>query len=417
MDFSTLTPEPAPRSVPDTAVIVGENLPADANAMYDAFARAFTAQDATEPALVVTTSGSTGKPKQTVLTTGALQASAQATADATNSNGAQWMLALPLHYVAGAQVIARSAFAGVRPVMTRSITHRTPFTPEDFLATAQRMQSGARMLSLVPAQLHTLLESDNEQVLSELQQFTAILLGGAPASSHLLKQCKDLSINVVITYGSAETAGGCVYNSRPLTGVRIHIQEPDEQGVGRVWLGGDTLASGYLNDNKKTSASFFKDAQGNRWYRTDDRGFLINGVLTVEGRADDVLITGGIKVSARKITERLEEHPAIREAIVAGVPHPKWGQMVAAMVTLVSGASAPHAHEMTDYVASALGKPAAPKVIKVCERFPVASTGKPDRLAIHRMLAQATAPKISPKSTETSAISRSSIPCAPSRSK
>lgn len=394
MDFSALTPAPAPRSVPGSAVVVGENLPADADAMYDAFARAFAAQNPSEPALVVTTSGSTGKPKQTVLTASALQASAQATADATNSHGAQWMLALPLHYVAGAQVVARSAFAGVRPVITRSITHRTPFTPEDFLATAQRMQPGARMLSLVPAQLHTLLESNNEEVLAELQQFAAILLGGAPASSRLLKQCRDLSINVVTTYGSAETAGGCVYNSRPLAGVRIQIQDPDEHGVGRVWLGGDTLASGYLNDAEKTATSFFKDAHGNRWYCTDDRGSLTEGVLTIEGRADDMLITGGIKVSARKITERLEEHPAIREAIVAGVPHPKWGQMVTAMVTLVPGESAPQNQELTDFVASALGKPATPKVIEVCERFPAASTGKPDRRAIHRMLAQAAAAKI-----------------------
>ncbi|GAA1740311.1 AMP-binding protein [Rothia terrae] len=393
MDFSTLTPTPAPRAVPSTAVVVGENLPADADTMYDAFTRAFAADTLDEPALVVTTSGSTGKPKQTVLTAGALQASAQATADTTSSQGAQWMLALPLHYVAGAQVVARSAFAGVRPVITRSITRHTPFTPEDFLATAQRMHPGARMLSLVPAQLHTLLDSHNEQVLSELQSFTALLLGGAPASARLLKQCKDLNVNVVTTYGSAETAGGCVYNSRPLTGVRIEIQEPDEQGVGRVWLGGDTLASGYLNDAEKTSASFFQDTHGNRWYRTDDRGSLTNSVLTIEGRADDVLITGGIKVSARKITERLEEHAAIREAIVTGIPHPKWGQMVAAMVTLTPGASAPQSQEFTDFVASALGKPAAPKVIEVCERFPVASTGKPDRRAIHQMLAQAAAAK------------------------
>lgn len=388
MDFSTLTPLPAPRSVPNTAVIVGENLPADAGSMYDAFVRAFTTDTPDKPALVVTTSGSTGKPKQTVLTAAALQASAQATADATNSHGAQWMLALPLHYVAGAQVVARSAYAGIRPVITRSITHQTPFTAEDFLATAQRMQPGARMLSLVPAQLHTLLDSQNKQVLAELQSFTAILLGGAPASAQLLEQCKNLKINVVTTYGSAETAGGCVYNARPLNGIRIETQEPDEHGVGRVWLGGATLANGYLNDEEKTASSFFKDSQGNRWYRTDDRGALVDGVLTIEGRADDVLITGGIKVSARKVTERLEEYPAVREAIVAGVPHLKWGQMVAAMVTLAPDAETPSTQDLASFVAAELGKPAAPKVISVQDRFPTASTGKPDRRAIHQMLAQ-----------------------------
>lgn len=399
MDFSALSPAQAPTQLASTTVIVGEKIEANPQAMLDRFSRAFerashpahtgsAPQD--EAALVVTTSGSTGKPKQTVLSAEALRSSGEATADFTDSHGAQWLLALPLHYVAGAQVIARSALAGTRPAITNSVAHHQSFTPEDFLETADKLSSPKTMLSLVPTQLHQLLEAADKlpETVSALQSFTAILLGGAPASKELLRTAEELKIKTVTTYGSAETAGGCVYNSQPLNTVAVKIQDPDSQGIGRIWLGGTPLAQGYLNDSERTAASFFTDPAGTRWYRTDDRGSFSGGVLTVEGRADDVLITGGIKVSARKIVERLEEHPAVKEAIVTGVPHPRWGQAVAAMITLKKGRTAPATEELAEHVSLALGRPAAPKVIEQVGQLPALSTGKPDRLAIAEILAR-----------------------------
>ena len=101
---------------------------------------------------------------------------------------------------------------------------------------------------------------------------------------------------MVTTYGSAETCGGCVYDGEPLDGVEVRIGEGELEG--RILLGGDTVAAGYLDAARASKAAFFEE-DGVRWYVTGDLGELDDdGRLTVLGRADDVIITGGVKASA-----------------------------------------------------------------------------------------------------------------------
>lgn len=407
MTLDSLTPLPAPALPgPGDVVRVGADQPASpAQQVTEAlhtfstrFAELERGQDA--PALVVTTSGSTGAPKQTVLSTSALRASAQGTETATGTSSAQWLLALPLQYVAGAQVVARSALAGTTPVLTASVSEGTRFTTQDFVSSAEKLTAPQRLVSLVPTQLHRLLETPEgtlrEETLAALRSFSAILLGGAPASADLIATTRALELPVVRTYGSAETAGGCVYEGKPLAGVRVQIEADaaDPQAPGRIWLGGPTIASGYANDPQRTAAHFFVDGQGTRWYRTDDLGTqdLRTGALTVAGRADDVLISGGIKTSAAAVATALESHPAVREALVAGVPDARWGTVITAAITPVAGRNI-QPDELTDglprLVAEKLGAASAPKLIEVLPDFPTLPTGKPDRRAVQALLAAA----------------------------
>ena len=455
-----LAPLPAPHedALHPHAVILNANEPADPQEILRAFERSLTgelqnnARDNQDPrgriedpesiALVVGTSGSTGAPKQTALSVRALRASARATerffADypsagsakpqrATSEVPAQWLLALPAHYVAGAQVLARSALAGTTPVVAASVTDGVSFTPEVFLNAAERLSCARRFVSLVPTQVHKLLEAAEanpalgSEIYDALGQFTGILLGGAPASASLLAAARELGLNVVTTYGSAETAGGCVYSGVALPGVRLRVV-PEDAGlldssvagdasaggtpnIGRVWLGGEHLASGYMGDSARTASHFFVDADGYRWYRTDDYGSLTSSapnapedegapMLNVVGRSDDVIITGGVKVSARAVAAVLESHPAVREAAVMGIPDARWGSAVAAAITLrgASGAqSAPDTSEATcdmlrEFCTDKLGAAGAPKFLRILADFPTASTGKPDRQAIYSML-------------------------------
>lgn len=407
MTLDSLTPLPAPALPgPGSVVRVGADQPTSptqqvTEALYT-FSTCFTelerGQDA--PALVVTTSGSTGTPKQTVLSTSALRASAQGTETATGTSSAQWLLALPLQYVAGAQVVARSALAGTTPVLTDSVSEGTRFTAQDFVSSAEKLSAPHRLVSLVPTQLHRLLETPvgvlREETLAALRSFSAILLGGAPASADLIATARALELPVVRTYGSAETAGGCVYEGKPLPGVRVQIEADaaDPQAPGRIWLGGPTIASGYANDPQRTAAHFFVDDLGTRWYRTDDLGTqdLRTGALTVAGRADDVLISGGIKTSAAAVATALESHPAVREALVAGVPDARWGTAITAAVTLVAGNSARAsvlADALPQLVAEKLGAASAPKLVEVLPDLPTLPTGKPDRRAVQVLLAEA----------------------------
>ena len=465
----SLTPLPAPLqdALHPHAVLLSADEPADPQEILHAFERSLTgdlpnnARDNQDPrgriedpesiALVVGTSGSTGAPKQTALSVRALRASARATdrffADYPSSGAAkpqravsevpaQWLLALPAHYVAGAQVLARSVLAGTTPVVAASVTEGVSFTPEVFLNAAERLSCARRFVSLVPTQVHKLLEAAEDspalgsEIYDALGQFTGILLGGAPASASLLAAARELGLNVVTTYGSAETAGGCVYSGTALPGVRLRVI-PEDAGLldsfvassaadagqngdsapghtkntGRVWLGGEHLASGYMGDNARTASHFFVDADGCRWYRTDDYGSLTPtapgapedggaSALSILGRSDDVIITGGVKVSARAVAAVLESHPAVREAAVMGIPDAHWGSALAAAITLrgASGAqSAPDAPRATcdilrEFCTDKLGVAGAPKFLRILADFPTASTGKPDRRAIYSML-------------------------------
>lgn len=446
-----LMPSPAPQEVAlhPQAVQVRADQPADPHAMLGAFeqllgdyaagAESAEANSAgagvvgvAEPiALVVGTSGSTGTPKRTALTARALAASAAATEQFFGSNSdaaSQWLLALPAHYIAGAQVLARSVLAGTAPVIARSVIEPVHFSPEVFLQAVERMSSARRFISLVPTQLHKLLESADADshlgadIHEALSSFTGILLGGAPASADLLAAATALGLNTVTTYGSAETAGGCVYSGSVLPGVRVELVPeegmpavPDIEGkpaqVGRIWISGAHLASGYIGDAARTAEHFFTAADGTRWYRTDDYGLLSPVTapdsnencneqrLQVLGRSDDVLISGGVKISARAVATVLEEHPVVREACVVGLPDARWGTAIAAAVTLVPSAGAaaaptenrPALNEelcalLRARCAEKLGAPAAPKQLSILPDFPLTSTGKPDRAEIYSIL-------------------------------
>lgn len=299
-----LVPSPAPQeaALHPQAVQVRADQPADPHAILGAFeqllggyaagAGAESVETAEPIALVVGTSGSTGTPKRTALTARALAASATATENFFGSNSdaaSQWLLALPAHYIAGAQVLARSVLAGTAPVIARSVTEPVHFSPEVFLQAVERMSSARRFISLVPTQLHKLLESADAnpslgaEIHEALGSFAGILLGGAPASADLLAASTALGLNTVTTYGSAETAGGCVYSGSVLPGVRVELVPeegmpeegmpavPDIEGkpaqVGRIWISGAHLASGYIGDAARTAEHFFTAADGTRWYQ------------------------------------------------------------------------------------------------------------------------------------------------------
>ncbi|MEV8131217.1 AMP-binding protein [Pseudarthrobacter oxydans] len=319
---------------------------------------------------VVRTSGSTGAPKATVLTVESLAASSMATALALKGEG-QWLLALPVQYVAGIQVLVRSLFAGTRPwVMDMS----QGFTPEAFTAAAQELTDKIRFTSLVPTQLQRLLDEPSPETLAALRRFNAVLLGGAPAPASLLAAAREAGVRVITTYGSAESCGGCVYDGFPLEGVSVRVEED-----GRILLGGDTIAAGYLESPESTDTFFEED--GVRWYRTSDLGSIDDdGRLTVLGRADDVIITGGVKVSAAHVQEELEKSDGVAAAFVAGVPSAEWGQAVAAYIALAD--PAPDAAVVLEQHWHRTMGVLAPKTVLAASGLLMLANGKPDRLAM-----------------------------------
>ncbi|WP_245993125.1 AMP-binding protein [Xylanimonas allomyrinae] len=257
-------------------------------------------------ALVVQTSGSTGTPREVALTAAALHASAAATHERLGGPG-RWVLTLPATHIAGLQVVVRSVLAGREGVPDPLVAAEpgARFTPDALAALlCSALADGAPVhVSLVPTQLHRVLTAADDGAaagLDALARCAAVLLGGAATPPSLLARARAAGVPVVRTYGMSETAGGCVYDGVPLTGVRLRLAPPAQglpdphrhpgmgepvatasQGtpaVGVVEIAGPVLALGYLGDDAATAAAFRTDDAGpdagTRWFRTSDLGSL-----------------------------------------------------------------------------------------------------------------------------------------------
>jgi O-succinylbenzoic acid--CoA ligase len=317
-------------------------------------------------ALVVETSGSTGAPKRVALSSDALLASAAASDSALGGAG-QWLLALPVHYIAGLNVLVRSIASQTDPV----ILDPGPFDPLAFAAAASHLDAPLRFTSLVPAQLALLL--DCADALPALRRFDNILVGGQATPAPLVARAAELGLTLTRTYGSSETSGGCVYNGVPIGDTRVRIVD------GQVELSGSVLADGYLMDDARTATSFVHEA-GRAWYRTGDTGELVNDVLTVTGRLDDVIISGGLKVSLAAIEREVRTLPGQSDAVVVRTPSERWGEVPVVVTTTPLALD-----DVRARLAAALGPAAAPARVVLVDALPWLSSGKPDRREIHRI--------------------------------
>ncbi len=312
-------------------------------------------------AVVLATSGSTGLPKGAELTAAALTASAGASLTRLGAPaGARWLCCLPVHHISGLGVLVRSLLAGSTPV----ITDRADV---GVLVREASRPHGCRYVSLVPTQLRRLLDAG-----APLAAFHGILLGGAAVPPGLPEEAAAAGARVVTTYGMTETCGGCVYDGEPLDEVRV-----DTGTDGRIRISGPVLFSRYRLAPELTRAALDDD-----WFVTSDLGEVTGGRLTVRGRADDVINSGGEKVVAGEVEHVLRGCPGVHDAVVVGTPHPDWGERVTAMVVAADGAAPPHLDEIRAYVRDRLPRYAAPQAMVLVAELPMLASGKPDRQLI-----------------------------------
>ena len=445
-----MDPTSLPASAPDLLRLVGAAL--DGGPAVVPLPRLGTDPLPEGTAAAVRTSGSTGTPREVALTATALRASAVATHARLGGPG-RWVLSLPPTHVAGLQVMVRavlSARAGVADPLT--VGEPGPFTPDGLAALlSPALADGApAYVSLVPTQLHRVLAAADDGApagLDALVACGAVLLGGAATPAPLLARATAAGVRVVRTYGMSETAGGCVYDGVPLDGVAVRLAGPDagldtrpagsDHGAGAaasppraadsgptgrgadvvaagsgaadsgatgvVELAGPVLAAGYLGDPAATAAAFRTDSDGTRWFRTSDLGRLAgDGTLAVLGRADDVVVTGGVNVAPAPVEALLTELAtgllgARAEACVVGVPDHEWGQAVVALLATpgagdgLTPVDAGVLAAVREEVAARLGGPSAPRRVYVTGSLPVRGPGKVDRRAVAAAVAAAAA--------------------------
>jgi len=310
-------------------------------------------------ALVVYTSGTTGRPKGVRFTSGNLEAAARASvAHLDHGPTDTWLAAMPLHHVGGISILVRSALAG-GAILLQEGFHAAEF--------ARALHEEATMASVVPTMLHRLLEADP----GPYRGLRAVLVGGGPIPPGLLEQAAEAGLPVLPTYGMTETFGQVAtlrpgsalgHRAHPLPGVEIRIDEGR-----RIAIRGPQVSPGYLGEPDRESD----------WLETGDFGEIDGeGALRVLGRADNVIITGGENVDPARVETKLEEHPAVDDAVVIGLPDPEWGEVVAC---LYSGTALPD--ELRAWLGERLPGHMIPREWRAVGAIPRTPLGKPDREA------------------------------------
>jgi O-succinylbenzoic acid--CoA ligase len=321
-------------------------------------------RDGGEP-VVIRTSGSTGEPKDVVLSHRAVLASTHSSLDRLGGPGG-CLQAMPVTGVGGFQVLVRSAVAGLEPGYADE--HAS-------LGDAIAAITGRRRYaSLVPTQAYRLVESGEVAALAGLD---ALLIGGAAVPADLLDALRSAGVRVVRTYGMSETCGGCVYDGLPLDGVQVRIDD-----AGQVHLAGPALFDGYADP--AATARVLHDG----WFATADLGSIDDeGRLHITGRADDVVISGGVNVSLPAVTAALRTYEGVRDAVAIGVPDEEWGSRVVAYLVPDDAVCLDglRLDELRDGVEEAgLPRTWAPRQVVLLDYLPLLPGGKVDRESLRR---------------------------------
>lgn len=301
-------------------------------------------------AIVVATSGTTGEPKAVIHTHGSVTASAWATSDGLGADPTtdRWLACLPPAHIGGLAVITRAIVTG-----TPLVVHER-FDPS---ATDRAAAAGATLVSLVTRALNQV----------DVDRFRKILIGGAAPPP-------NLPDHVIATYGMTETGSGCVYRGYPLQGVELRAASS-----GEIEIRADLLLRAY-----RRGADEIDPFTADGWFPTGDLGRIEpDGRLWIDGRAGDLLITGGENVWPHRVERVLEQHPAIAEAAVIGRPDQDWGHRLVAYLVLAGSADgratrppAPSLAEIRDHVQTELPVWNAPKEIVVVDALPKTALGK-----------------------------------------
>lgn len=336
--------------------------------------------------LIQFTSGTTGAPKGACLHhRGTINMARFVGQRADFPEGGSWINAMPLYHVGGAVVTALATLNGRGKYVVAP-----GFDPGHLLSLIESEKGNCTLV--VPTMIHALLaHPDFEQ--ADLSSLTTVLTGAAPVPETLGREVRDrFKSNLSILFGQTELNGvisqttvdddlvdQCGTLGRPLPHVEVRIVDPDTLEdtalgePGEIWARGYQVMNGYHNMAEATAQTITPDG----WLRMgdiatmDDRGFL-----RIVGRLKDLIIRGGMNIYPREIEDVLEEHPAVAQVSVVGIPDDHWGEIVAAVIMLRDPAGPPDPGELHRHCRDRLAAHKAPERWYFVQEFPLTPSGK-----------------------------------------
>jgi len=325
---------------------------------------------------ILLTSGSSATPKAVPMSAAQHIASIRAITTRLNLTAAdRWLCCLPFNHIGGLAILLRALVTGA------SVHLLDRFDPVVLAGTLESQP--ITRLSLVPTMLGKLLAAHPDRFVSRL---TTVLIGGAPTPPQHLSEARARGLPVLPTWGMTEAGSQLAtphpdqaeaidfgahpgWVGPPLPGVAIRFT-PDQI----IEVRAPMLFSGYLDDDRAAL-----DERG--WFTTSDRGFIdAHGDLRLFGRADRVIISGGVNVSLDALEQRLRASGLIDDIALVAMPDPAWGQRIGAVYVAraeAGGRAGLESETLKSWCRAHLAPAERPACWRAVDRIPTSAVGKP----------------------------------------
>ena len=325
-------------------------------------------------AAVVATSGTTGARRYLMLGEAAMIASARASAANLGwEEDDKWWLCMPTAHVGGLAIVVRCLLAG------RTVFSSNRFSGSEF---TRALRSGTTLMSLVPTMLHELVDAGETPPDGRLR---AVLVGGGPCTPTLAARARRAGFPILLTWGMSEA--GSQIATQPIS-ARFSTSEVDLNSVGRPlqgfevalrdgigWVRGPALSLGTHPPGRYPPPV---DSDG--WLESRDQiESLDDGQLRILGRGTDMILSGGENVYPAEVESALVSHDRVATACVVGVPHPRWGEQVVAVVVERDPVTS---DQLFEHVRARLGGYKTPRRVLRIPELPTNDNSKVDRALV-----------------------------------
>ena len=295
---------------------------------------------------------------------------------------------LPLFHIGGIGWVYCGLWHGAATVLV------SEFDPVRVLETLERLRVTNPIFVPTMLQMLTAVPGAAERDFTALRSIT---YGASPITTTALRAAlRTFRCDLIGLYGLTESTGGVVHldgpdhdpdgprqqllrsAGRPYPWVELRIVDPatgrDQlpRAVGEVWLRAPNVMAGYFDRPQETAATLTPDG----WLRTGDGGYVDEeGYLFLTDRVKDMIVSGGENVYPVEVEEVLAQHPDVSDVAVIGVPDPRWGEAVKALVITRDGGT-PTAAELIAFARERLAGYKLPRSIELVDELPRTPTGK-----------------------------------------